>query len=278
MRLASLAVLVASAVALPGCLVPELDNYPADKSKGSGTVVFGEDAAANSGVDNGSGVQTGGCIPGTYSGSVSFDGSGSSDSFNGQCTVGGSVNVFPTATAAEIDKLQRIQWIDGTLTLNAPALASNLTLAYLQTVGSVISIENSGSLQELTLSGLVQTGGITIKNNSSLVLFVAGAIANPIQNITVTGNTALQALDLSGYQVTGALNVSNNSQLTRVSMTNLSSVTQLLLNNNQALNQMLIPTSVVVSSQWSLCQDPSLDGNWLAAFQTAHALGGMTCN
>ena len=277
MRIASFAVALASVATLTGCIVPELDNYPADKSKGSGTTVVGEDTVSTGGGDTGGTGSN--CTPGTYYGSVVLDGTGASDAFNSECTVSGSVTVLPSATSAEIDKLQRIQWINGSLVLNVPPLAASLTLAYLQTVSGAISIENSGALQQLNLTGLVQTGSISIQNNATLVLLQAPAIANPIQSITVTGNTALQALDLTGYMVAGILNISNNSQLTRISMTSLSSVAQFFVNNNPLLQQMLVPAAgLSVTSQWSVCHNPNIEANWLAAFKAAHPAGGAICN
>ncbi len=279
MRITLFAALLACTTTLAGCIVPELDNYPADKSKGSGTTVIGEDIVSGDGSGGGGGGGGGGsCTPGTYQGTLTFNGNGASAGYNGQCTISGNVYVQATASSAEMEALQGIQSIYGQLSLAAPPSAQNLTLPNLQMVTSGITLDTAGSLQNLVLPALKSLSFFTSQNSSTIVSIDASALSDPMQSVFLAQNVVLEVVSFGTSQITSNIILQNNPALISAAFANLSSLGSLGVTGNAKLSQLQLGQGALsIVQTWQVCGNPALDPAWVTAFRAAHS-NEQPCN
>jgi hypothetical protein len=268
----SLCLYVCGVFTLTGCIVPELDNYPADKSKGSGTLVIGEDATVSSGGGGGP------CTADTLYDSVYLTGAGSSSNYTGQCTVSGSVTVSPYAVAAQIDQLQQIQSISGSLQLDVPTFAAALGLPALTSIGGSLQISGQSNQQTLDLPALQHLNLLSVQNAAYITDLSAPALSVQVQTVVLSANPELQHVAIGATQITQAVTVSNNAKLTTLGLANLQAVNQLFITDNATLTTINLPVTAVVVGQWSICRNPQLDPAWLAAWKVQHPTGSQPCN
>lgn len=255
-----------------GCLVPELDNYRADKSAGSGTITVHEDAGDSGG---GTGVVSQNCQQ-TFYGQLTFNGPDSAPTYKGECSVQGSVFVGQAASTDQISQLRQLSSITGVLTLQLPAVGP-LEFPNLRQVGG-LQVDANSLVPNLFFSALQVVGVLSVAGNASLTTFDAPMLGLSDQQIIFANNASLQHIALSSTYISGLLRVNNHPNLTDLKLAGLNTVGTLEISDNPLMPAPQLSTSVGVS-QWTFCHDTSIPQAWLDEFKQKHpGVPGSTCN
>lgn len=281
MRTIRLLFVLAVSGSFAGCIVPQLDNYPADKSRGGGTHGPGEDAVygapggGGNGTLGGSGAIPAECVEGTFAGSVTFAGANSTVGYGDQCRVAGTVTVMADATSDQLVQAMRLRSIGATLSLLAPG---NLSFPALATVGGAVQISGGSLTQNAIFPALTSVSNITINDTTALVSADFPALLSNVINLTVKNNPLLTSVRVTMPTVSSQIGVTDNPQLQTLSFPSLASVTQLFVMNNPLLSSIVFPAAgTKINGPWMICTSPKLDQAWLAAFRQAHVNGLGQC-